>query len=99
MLSSSPLRLASFSITTPWNSSGILDDQLLHRLEQPFSVIAAGDDFGTRDAQLDPLPPHLLDQDAEVQLAAPRHLHPVRPPEVLHPQRDVRPAARAPGAP
>ena len=49
---------------------GHVDDELLHRLEELAVRVAVGDDLGARDAELDALAAHLLDEDGQVQLAA-----------------------------
>ena len=40
----------------------------------PAAVDVAGDHLGPADLELEALPPHHLDQDRELQFAAPRHL-------------------------
>ena len=68
---------------------GDVDDELLHRLEELAVGVAVRDDLGAADAELEALAPHLLDEDREVQLAAPADLDAVGPPEVLDAQGDV----------
>ena len=51
--------------------------------------VAAGDHLRPRDAELEALAAHLLDEDGEVQLAAAADLDAVRAAEVLHAERDV----------
>ncbi len=62
---------------------------MLHRLEQLAVLVAVGDHLRAADAELEALAAHLLDEDREVQLAAAGDLDPVRPPQVLHAERDV----------
>ena len=50
----------------------------------------AGHGLGTRDLELDAFTPHLLDEDGEVELAAPAHEELVRAVGALHAQRHVR---------
>ncbi len=52
-------------------------------------AVAVGDDLGARDAELEALAAHLLDEDGQVQLAAAAHLDAVRAAEVLDAERDV----------
>ena len=47
------------------------------------------DDFRARDLQLVPFAPHHLDQNRQLQLASPDHLHLFRRIRVLHAQRDI----------
>ncbi len=58
-----PRRMPTCAMTTPWNSSGDVDDEVLDRLHLP-AVDLARHDLGARDLQLEALAPHHLDQDA-----------------------------------
>ncbi len=67
---------------------GAVDHQLLHRLVE-LAVDAAGDHLGLADRELVALAPHHLDQDRELQLAAPGDLEGVGGVARLDPDRDV----------
>ena len=68
-----PLRLPSFSITTPDESLRAVDHQQFHRLMH-LAVDGARQDLRLAHHQLVAFAPHHLDQDGELQLAAPHHL-------------------------
>ena len=70
-------RVPSWAITIPLVLLGHVHHEILDR----FQRLAAGgprDDLRPRRLQLVPFPPHHLDQDRELQLAAPHHLLLVR---------------------
>ncbi len=67
---------------------GAVDDELLHRLVE-LPVDRPGDHLGLADRQLVALAAHHLDQDRELQLAAPGDLEGVGRVALLDPDRDV----------
>ena len=67
--SSSPLRVESSVVIVPTCASGDVDGDALHRLVA-LAVDLLHDDVRLADGELEPLAPHRLDQDGELQLAA-----------------------------
>ena len=85
----SPLRWASFSMTMPWYSSGTsMMSCSMGSSTWPLSS-RVGDDLRARHAELHALAAHLLDEDAQVQLAAARDLDAVGAAQVFDAQGDV----------
>ncbi len=87
----SPLRWASFSMTMPWYSSGTSMVSCSMGSSTWPLLVGVGDHLGARHAELHALAAHLLDEDAQVQLAPARDLDPVGAAQVLHAQGDVHP--------
>jgi hypothetical protein len=69
---------------------GHLDDRLLERLQLlPRLLVGARDHTGRTHGELEPLAPHVLDQDGDVQLPSARHDKLVGRVPGLHPQSQV----------
>src|SRR5205085_1315741 len=68
---------------------GHVDDEVLDGLEERAVLVAAHDDLRLADAQLVALAAHVLDEDAQVQQAAPAHLEGVLVFGLLDLQGDV----------
>ena len=83
-----PLRVPSFSITTPTKFSGqSMTSSSSGSCSLPSMVL--GQDFRLADRQLVAFAAHHLDQDGELQFAAAHHLEGVRAAGLFHADRDV----------
>ena len=83
-----PLRMPSFSITTPTNSSGT---SMVRFSTGSISLVvdALGDDLRLADHQFVAFAAHHFDQDGELQFAASHHLESVRTAGLFHAKRNV----------
>jgi hypothetical protein len=88
ILTISPLRSPTSCITEPTAGVGAVDDELLERLVH-HAVDLLEDHLGLADGELEALAAHGLDQDAQVQDAAPRDDELVGAAPRLDAQRDV----------
>ncbi len=90
-----PLRRASSWVSTPEVVLGRVDGQVLHRLAEP-AVDRPRHHLRLADGDLEPLAAHQLDEDRELQLAAPLDLPGVGPLGLEQPDAHVADRARRP---